>query len=119
MDEKEIGKILLIAIVVIIVIVAIGAFFSMMGGYGWSGMMGPGMMGWSWMPFGWISMLIGTIVALLFIWLIIYGLYYILSGRGRAPEPEKRSSLDILKERCAKGEITEEEFKRMKKNLVE
>jgi len=119
MTGREIEKVVLIVAILVVIMLIAGAFFSIMGRYGWSGMMGPGMMGWGWMAFGWIPMLIGTIVAFLFIGIIIYGIYYILLGHGRVYEPEKRSPLDILKERYAKGEITEEEFKRMKKELME
>lgn len=116
MAGKESERIIWILVVAIVLVFAVSSLFSMMMGYGYGGMMGPGMMGWGWMGFGW-WMLIGPIVGLLFIGLIIYGIYYIFSGRLRSFEPEKRSSLDILKERYAKGEITEDEYRKMKKEL--
>ncbi|MDT9756286.1 SHOCT domain-containing protein [Heyndrickxia coagulans] len=35
------------------------------------------------------------------------------------PHQREDKSLDILRERYAKGEITEEEFKKMKKDLMD
>lgn len=76
------------------------------GGFGGLGMMG---------PFGWFFML-------LFWGLIIYGLIYLVrwlsdrdksGGAGKTPQ----APLEILKMRYAKGEISREEFERMKKDL--
>lgn len=117
MVGRERENIILILAVAIVIVLAVGAMFSMMGGYGYGCMMGPWMMGGGWMGFSWIWMLVGSIVSLLFIGLIIYGIYYLLTGRVRGFEPEKRSPLDLLKERYAKGEITEDEYKKMKKEL--
>ena len=117
MAGRENEKIILIIVAVVAVIV-LGVFFFMMGGYGWGGMMGgtagPGMMGWRGMGFGW--MLIGPVFAVLFIVLIVYGVYYIFSGRG-VSEPQRSRPLDILKERYARGEITEEQYSKMKKEF--
>jgi len=60
-------------------------------------------------------MIIGGILFLVFLGLIVVGLYYLLSGRG-VSEPEDRS-LEILRERFAKGEIDEEQFKKMREQL--
>ena len=83
----------------------------------WGGMMGPGMMGFGGMGFSWIRMLIGILVTLLFVGLIIFGIYYIFSGR-TISEPEKRSPLNIIKERYARGEITKKEYDQMKRELA-
>ncbi len=67
-------------------------------------------MGW-WMAFGGIWMVIfwGGLIAL-----IVWGIMK-LTGRGDATP--KHDPLDIAKERYAKGEISEEEFNQLKKNL--
>jgi putative membrane protein len=51
--------------------------------------------------------------------IILAGIYFFTTGfaqERRAPYTST-SSLEILKQRYAKGEITEEEFKRIKKEL--
>lgn len=74
-------------------------------GYGW------GMMG----PFGWL-------VSLLFLALIVLGILYLWralepgqKGGGSASGSDK--ALDIARERYAKGEIGQEEFERLKRDL--
>ncbi len=108
-------------IAAVIVVLFIVGGFSMMtmmggywgGGYGWGGMMGRGMMGESGMGYAWWMPLGG------FIFLVIFGagLYLILSGSGKAAEQQPNRPLEILKERYAKGEITAEEFKKMRTEL--
>ena len=67
-------------------------------------------MGW-WMVFGgaWMIIFWGGLIAL-----IIWG---ITSLSGRGDSTLKRDSLDIAKERYAKGEISREEFEQLKKDL--
>ncbi len=68
--------------------------------------------GWG-MGFGWIFMI-------LFWALVILGIVYIVQAVSRKagqPGPEEKP-LDILKKRYAKGEITKEEFERMKDDLM-
>ncbi|MCW4043539.1 MAG: SHOCT domain-containing protein [Candidatus Bathyarchaeota archaeon] len=64
------------------------------------------------MGFMWIWVII-------FIVIILAGVYFFSEGfkQERAPQ-RSTSSLEILKQRYAKGEITEEEFKKIKKELV-
>lgn len=90
-------------------------------------MMGPMMGGWggSWGALGWLWMILMWLVPIG----IIVGLAYLFinlsSGRsaaGRNPVgvtevPE--SALDVLKKRYARGEITSEDFRRMKHELLE
>lgn len=84
-----------------------------MWGYGHMGGLGLGF------GFGWIFML-------LFWGLVIWGIFALVRGasgggccginhgtRGH----EKNDAMDILKQRYAKGEISKEEFDRMKKDL--
>lgn len=71
-----------------------------------------GMNGMSWgMGFGWI---IGIVVLVLIIWAITKG----INANNNPSANEKKSALDILKERYAKGEIEKEEFEERKKNLM-
>ncbi|HBI17668.1 MAG: hypothetical protein UR60_C0006G0038 [Candidatus Moranbacteria bacterium GW2011_GWF2_34_56] len=68
---------------------------------------------WGWgLGFGWFFMLIfwGLII-----WAIIY-LAKNLSNENRVSFKNKKA-FNILKERYARGEISEEEFEKMKKNL--
>lgn len=72
-------------------------------------------MGW-WMVFGgvWMVLLWAGIIALI-VWAINR-----LVGRAGTDErpPERRDSIEIAKERYARGEITKEEFDEIKKNLT-
>ncbi len=70
------------------------------GGYGWG------------MGFGWIFMVI-------FWALVIFGIVYIVQSltRRAGQSGKEESALDMLKKRYAKGEITKEEFDRMKDDL--
>ena len=67
-------------------------------------------MGW-WMVFGglWIFIFWGGLIAL-----IVWGISK-LSGRGDSLQ--RHNPLDLAKERYAKGEIPEEEFKQLKRAL--
>ena len=101
----------------------------MMGG----GMMGGGMMGngqWGYGPysgvptggggygygygFNWLGAVVQILLFVVFLGLIAFGVYYVISGRTLKPSG---GHLEIVKERYAKGEITEEEYNRMKKEL--
>ncbi|MFA4872999.1 MAG: SHOCT domain-containing protein [Patescibacteria group bacterium] len=64
--------------------------------------------------FGWFM---GGVMMLLFwggVVLLIAWLIREMSGRG---QPQGKPALDILKERYAKGEITREEFEKIKKEI--
>ena len=75
-------------------------------------MMNWGNYGWG-MGFGWIFML-------LFWALVIFGIVYIAQtiSRRAGQSGTKETPLDILKKRYAKGEITKEEFERMKDDIL-
>ncbi len=83
----------------------------MMGGWH----MGQGMMGYGYGS-NWIAAALQAILFLVFLGLIIFGAYYLISG-GRPKS--SGNSLEILKERYAKGEINKEDYDRMKKELKE
>lgn len=68
--------------------------FHHMDDHGWLGM------GWGW--------LIGLLLIVLLVWVLVR-----ISGRRKA----ERSPLEILKERYAKGEISEEEYEERKAKL--
>ncbi len=75
-------------------------------------MMQWGNYGWG-MGFGWIFMIIFWV-------LVILGVVYIVqtvfkSGKG---SEQKETPFDILKRRYAKGEISKEEFEKMKDDLM-
>ena len=74
-------------------------------------MMHWGSYGWG-MGLGWIYMLVFWALVILGIVCIVKG----VSSRAGQSGPEEKS-LDILKKRYAKGEITKEEFERMKDDL--
>lgn len=75
-------------------------------------MMNWGNYGWG-MGFGWIFMV-------LFWALIIIGIVYVIQtlSRRTGQSGTQETPLDILKKRYAKGEISKEEFERMKDDLM-
>ena len=93
----------------------------MMGGWGNMG-------GWGYGPgiyangnFGWIGMLIGMGIQLLF-WIVIIliavKLFRNYSHKTHIGNLSNSSALNILRERYAKGEIDTEEFNRRKQDLL-
>lgn len=56
---------------------------------------------------------------MMFIWIILIGVavYYFSQNKEFGNMNNKSDALDKLKERYVNGEIDEEEYKRMKKNL--
>ena len=78
-------------------------------GYGFAG----GACGWSWM-LGGLLLIIGVVV--LIVWIINTANQG--SSRKSPERPSERpSALDILRERYARGEITQQEFDQAKKTL--
>lgn len=61
----------------------------------------------------WLVWMGGFLVLVLVIYLVVYG----LGGRGLPPGSTLETPLDILEKRYAKGEITREEYERMKRDL--
>jgi len=78
------------------------------------GPQGPG--GWGpMMHYGYGGMFMG-IIFLIVIAVLTFFILQALSAKGRPPI-QNESPLDILKRRYAKGEITEDEYEKMKKDL--
>ena len=79
--------------------------------YGFYNMMNWGGFGWFFMVIFWILLILGTIEVVRVI---------TRSERdGRGDGPRGKTSLEILKERYAKGEIDKKEFEEKKKDLME
>ena len=79
----------------------------MMMGYGFGG------------PFGWLGMGLGMLVHLTFTALIIMAVVWLFKTlfRGGITNGVRTDAMEILKQRYAKGEITTDEYQRMKKEL--
>ncbi|WP_240924991.1 SHOCT domain-containing protein [Maribellus sediminis] len=74
------------------------------------GMIGTGMNGMSWgMGFGWLA---GLAILVLIIWAVTKSV-----NSGNSVSTERKSALDILKERYARGEINKDEFEEKKSVL--
>ena len=65
---------------------------------------------------GWIWMLGGLLVMVGFVILIVWAVGTMSRG-GSSREPERPSALDILRERFARGEVTQQEFEDARKTL--
>lgn len=64
----------------------------------------------------WLWMLGGLLVMVGFVVLIVWAVAAVSRG-GSGKEPERPAALDILRERYARGEITQQEFEQAKKIL--
>ncbi|MGA1844556.1 MAG: SHOCT domain-containing protein [bacterium] len=83
-------------------------------GRGWGGMRGYGF-GRGWMHYGWGGIIM-WIVILVIVIAVLYFIYYV--AKSKAPgAPSGETPLDLLKKRYARGEITKEEYQRIKKDL--
>jgi putative membrane protein len=76
---------------------------------------GMGMMGM--MVWGLLSFLFGLIVLFLFILAAAYGVKWVWGERPSSTTAHGESALDLLKKRYARGEISREEFERIKKEI--
>jgi putative membrane protein len=106
-------KAIIIGVVALFVILFIGSIVSI---FFWIlGIPMPWMMGM--MGVGWGLMFL---VPLFFLVLLALGLYYLFTGlsrTGRSFIREHEDALEILKRRYAKGEITTEQYLKMKEEL--
>lgn len=88
------------------------------GSCGWN--MGPGIMGnWGMGWFGMIFMMIFWILIIVGGIFLIKWLIQTTSKKGTSNSADSSKALNILKERYARGEITLDEFKAIKKDLLE
>jgi len=78
--------------------------------YGFYNMMNWGGFGWFFMALFWILLILGTIEVVRVI---------TRSDRDGRGGPRGKTSLEILKERYAKGEIDKKEFEEKKRDLME
>ena len=107
MSEKNRDLIWLFMFLVVSISILPALMWGLSGGY-MSGMMG--MMG-----YGWGSM---VLIPTTFLALIALGAYYLITGSSRTDRSNRgRRAVEILRERYAKGEITREQFLKMKKEL--
>ncbi|TSC55025.1 MAG: putative membrane protein [Parcubacteria group bacterium LiPW_30] len=66
-------------------------------------------------PFDWLGFGLMPVLMILFWGLVVYGV--VLLFRGFSNKDNNNRSIDIIKERYAKGDITKEQFESMKKDL--
>jgi putative membrane protein len=107
-NERDQGWVVII--VVVLAVVLLGPMLMM----GFGGFMG-GMMGFG---FGWSPFMF--LVPLAFVVLMVLGIYYLLSGQrsqGGSGGHAENEALRILKERYARGEISSEQYAKMRKDL--
>jgi putative membrane protein len=71
-----------------------------------------GMMTW-----GLLSMLLGLMILFLFILAAAYGVKWVWGQRTSSTTVHRESALDLLKKRYARGEISKEEFERIKREI--
>jgi putative membrane protein len=109
MSEEKRDMVWLIVVLVVLIVVLPVLVWGMWGL--WCGYM-PRMMG-----FGWGFMFL---IPLAFLVIIALGAYYLITEfmkTGRSPPGHSERALEMLKERYAKGEITREQYLKMKEDL--
>lgn len=117
--NRNVKTAIIVGCIAVALIVIVPLVIGAIGGWGFYGMMGPGMMG----PRGgipglmWLIPLSWLIVLGLIVWAII-ALVRGLSGQGAGPGGGD-AAMETLKMRYASGEISKEEFEAKKKDLAE
>lgn len=69
---------------------------------------------------GWIAMLLGFLVILILIAAVVFGVVYLARRMGEGGDQRDRGgdgSVDILRERYARGEIDRDEFEERRRHL--
>jgi putative membrane protein len=103
----------LVLVIVLVILIPLFLMWRPWGDY-MSGMMGIRNYGWGfWSPFS-------LLVAIAFLALIALGIHYLVVGVStgeRSGDSGTERSIEILKERYARGEITKEQFDEMKKAM--
>jgi len=116
-NRDSVLKILVVAVVSIIGLVVLSGLF--WGGTGY-GMMGGGMMG-----AGWLVILVPVVLVALLIFFLVPGLSeeappaqgYYPPGGPQPPYQATSSSLDVLSQRYARGEISRDDYLRMRDDI--
>ncbi len=73
---------------------------------------GQHMMDWGHMPYGY-----GGIIMWIILLVLIGVIVYLISNKGKLVEHDEETPLEILKKRYAKGEISKQEFEKMKRDV--
>lgn len=76
---------------------------------------GMGMMGM--MVWGLLSMLLGLVILFLFILAAAYGVKWVWGQKPSSATAHSESALDLLKKRYARGEISKDEFEKIKREI--
>ena len=69
------------------------------------------------MPFGGPMMMFMYLIPLLFVGLVVLGVFSLLQSRDTGETRKTETPLEVLKKRYASGEITKDEFDQIKKDL--
>jgi putative membrane protein len=112
MSDKEKDLILLFVVIAVLIVILPVLMWGLWGAWGGHMQGMGGMMGYGW---GFMSLL-----PFAFLVLLVLGAYYLLkefTSAERAPPSQGERALAILKERYARGEITREEYMKMKEEL--
>lgn len=76
------------------------------------------MMGPAWMFSGWLSLLFGPALLVLVVIAVVAGVAWLSKAVASAPGSGRSDpALEILRERYARGEISRDEFERMRQDL--